>query len=794
MIMDLSKGDRLHFVGCGSEIRGQFTVESEGSADPLELKSDSSDVVYKIARLDYAVLQASGGVIRLERQGVATSLITAADIKVLQQPLCDHVEASEIKAWQIRRRDITRAATLLFYARCYDNHPFPVSKRTETLERFLLSYADKAKEAGWSKCPSASALRKALAKGRPGQRSLGLYLRKKGAAVSRSKWDQWVYEIGQKMVAHYWSDWRVKFIDAHKWFDTRYYQKLDELKAKTAESEGKADEAPPLEETPVERSSVTPQWPAHPKAIEPPVPQTLTNWIHAARSHATVKSKWGTVSANRQLRGRGSSLEAIAPLEVLVLDATVGDIWAVEELQIDGSTKIVLKRPYIVWAMDLYSRMVPGMVMTFEPPSVATLMACLRNVMKPKVELIERFGEAKGATDGFGLWQWLILDNALENIGVSLQLVGDVVGFQVDYAPIRTPEYKPWIERLIRTMNSHLHSLPGGIPYPPDELRARNLDPRKAARLSLQDISELTDHKIIEYHLEVHNGIGMAPARRWSEGLIEFGRRTIDDARSMNLILGRYASRVLTASGIEFDGHVFHDQVITSMLLNDMARMHRERGDGDQTVSFRVHFFYDPMNVTSISVINEHTKEIVELPNSDEFYAATVVSFVFAAGERAAQVAANKRFHTREDKARFRIEYERDLAAKLASDTHGEGKRTIRKLYGGSKGALELVPGDRIVESDIESSISGMPKARDIPVKLALKSKSTSLVIPKGRKVKTKKKRNAGTLAVTAANDPRPALSNDLYPLLPDDVVDPIENIAEDTEAMLDELDRLYNS
>ncbi|ANP86056.1 hypothetical protein [Rhizobium leguminosarum] len=87
MILDLSKGDRLHFVGSGAEVRGEFVVEGEGSADPLELRAVATDNPYKIARIDYAVLQATGDVIRLEREGVVTALITAADIKVLQEPL-----------------------------------------------------------------------------------------------------------------------------------------------------------------------------------------------------------------------------------------------------------------------------------------------------------------------------------------------------------------------------------------------------------------------------------------------------------------------------------------------------------------------------------------------------------------------------------------------------------------------------------------------------------------------------------------------------------------------------------
>lgn len=773
MTLDISVGDQYQF--CSGTVRGTFEVESENAENLISLRSLSDGREVHIKALDLAVLQARGGAVRTKRQGETIRTVTAFDIRSLHEPPRKHLTNRQLKDWKIRRADFERAATLLFYVRAFDAAP-GTKKSTQALDEFIGGRASEAKAAGLEWTPSASAVRKALKKGGENNRTIALYLRKRGSARKQSKWPQWVYELGQETVAHYWGDPAVLFTHAHTYFDDRFYAKRDKLLSARREKKGEGSSSSSSESD--ENADLM---------FEPPCKQTLTNWINEARCHATIKSKFGIRQANRELRGRGESVTAIAPLEIIVLDQTLGDVWACEEVQVDGTIAIVLKRPWLVWAMDLFSRINVGFIMTFDPPCIATLMACLRDVVSPKTALMERFGFSKGATDGWGKFKTVILDNALAHIGVSLQLVGDIVGFEVDYAPIRTPEYKPWIERLVRTMNGALHALPGGIPYPPDELEIRGIDPQKSAALTLDSIRDLMDHKIIEYNLDEHDGIGMAPARKWTEGVAEFGRLSVDDARSFKLVLGRYETRTLDAEGILLNGHTFHDQGITSMLLDHMARFHRERRKRKpgQTASFRVHLFFDDMDCSSISVIDELTNEIVELPNSDPFYAEKPVSFAFSKGEREYQAKLNKNFHTREEKAKARREYTKELEAKLANDNHAEAKRTIRVLQGREK--PQLAPGSQIIDVKIKPSISGMPVAEAVPVSMPFTERAEVLTAPKGRKPKKRPKTRKHAAVAEVANDhakPHEREAADVDWAAQPDV--------DESEAALDELARRY--
>src|ERR1035437_5615325 len=74
------------------------------------------------------------------------------------------------------------------------------------------------------------------------------------------------------------------------------------------------------------------------------------------------------------------------------------------------------------------------------------------------------------------------------------------------------------------------------------------------------------------YHVEAHAGIGMAPARKWREGINRAGRPTVDDVGQLDKVLGRIDRCVLTAEGIRLNNHRFHDQRITSELLDRLLR------------------------------------------------------------------------------------------------------------------------------------------------------------------------------------------------------------------------------
>jgi putative transposase len=175
----------------------------------------------------------------------------------------------------------------------------------------------------------------------------------------------------------------------------------------------------------------------------------------------------------------------------------------------------------------------------------------------------------------------VIVDNAWEFVGLSFQVCCEACGINVIWAPVKTGEFKSYAERAFGYLNGLIwHRLDVGIPYKPQEMAARGLDPRPHA---IQTIEWMYDRMwegiVTVYHVEPHGEEQIVPAIRWKEGLLAAdGRPTLDDVGELDKLLGQSARCLLTAEGVRHDGERFHDSTITTDLLNRLLRDAPKRG------------------------------------------------------------------------------------------------------------------------------------------------------------------------------------------------------------------------
>jgi putative transposase len=83
------------------------------------------------------------------------------------------------------------------------------------------------------------------------------------------------------------------------------------------------------------------------------------------------------------------------PGAYFAIDATIADIYVV--LRFDRT--VVVGRPTIYLAMDLWSRMIVGVHVTLDPPSFEGVALVLESLVTPKTEICSRFGFAIGVDD-----------------------------------------------------------------------------------------------------------------------------------------------------------------------------------------------------------------------------------------------------------------------------------------------------------------------------------------------------------------------------------------------------------
>ncbi|WAH37434.1 Mu transposase C-terminal domain-containing protein [Alicyclobacillus dauci] len=211
-----------------------------------------------------------------------------------------------------------------------------------------------------------------------------------------------------------------------------------------------------------------------------------------------------------------SNEEAQYPLHIVELDHTELDLDI-----LDGNTGYVIGRPWITLGIDVFSRMIWCLYVSFEPPSA--------NVVRKAIEHGIYFKRAKERYGTFNEWECfgvpsvVYMDNGPEFRNTEVRrMITETIKSSVRYRPVRTPRYGGTIERLFGTLNKQLiHLLDGTRKSNPTDLG--EYDPDKEAKLTLDDIRTILTMYIVDhYHMTPHRGLPLnsdTPIVRYREGL-----------------------------------------------------------------------------------------------------------------------------------------------------------------------------------------------------------------------------------------------------------------------------------
>lgn len=661
--VDVFEGDEYSISD--PDLAGHFKFVRTNRDGSIVLRHRETGKERVVSYSSFTIMRGLGVAVRTVRKGVPTHTDAIGSYHLLD------ADDKEISKKERERRleaakKVLRARTILYYLQRYDDDP-NVTTYLNKLGKFLDKTAEEAREDhGFKWRISESQFRIFLKKfGEPGNRTLGQILTTSGKHQV-SRWPDWMDDLKAKMIKLFWSARSVTYDTARNFYITEF------------EKERK-------------RRGLT--------LIKPPGRETLNGWMRESETQELYAKKYGARNAHKRHVGTVDSIRASRPLEYVILDQTQVDLW----LQVTNSEGNVIgtMRAYLVYALDVYSGMVLGFFLTFEPPSVYSLMKCIRHILRPKTELEERFGLYKGATDGWGKPTVIILDNGLENIGVSLQTVMEGVGIDIEYAALRTPEHKAKVERIFGTTNSLWHQLPGGRPGGLDKRKMPDHDVREDAEYTLpQAMRKLSEFIVCSYHVEIPKG-GKAPARKWAKGIAEHGRDTVDDVNVLDRMIGQYGRAVLTTSGISFMGEEYHEQAVTSILIRDMARFAKkreQRGLG-QTIVIKVNTFRDPLDCSFLNVLNEGTGQLMRMKHR---YPKSTKGLSFEMSKKLRLYAKQEdlAFHTDIERAEARWKmFEHSEKALSKGDQKKNNRRDLRGYHAE---ALTLVPGDEVVEIAVD--------------------------------------------------------------------------------------------
>jgi putative transposase len=318
----------------------------------------------------------------------------------------------------------------------------------------------------------------------------------------------------------------------------------------------------------------------------------------------------------------------------------------------------------------VYTKMILGFYISFNPPSYLTVMECLKHAIRPKTYMRRKYSSVKNEWSPYGIPEVLVVDNAREFHGRNLEDACHQLGIVLQFGQRGKPWMRPSVERSYRTLATQLHHQLPGTTFS-NIFEKGGYEPGKTAIITPDVLDEVTHKWIADvYQISAHRGIRDVPALRWEKGIAEWPPALPVNNEILDIALGYTEERVPTARGIELDNLFYNDE--------DLALVRRTLDPHKKVIIKR-----NPSDLSLIHVYDERHNRYIPVPAVDQdytrgltLYQHTVISryvrdqlkrnvnaFSLARAKREIQeiverewTAAGSKSRTRKRLARFRAE------------------------------------------------------------------------------------------------------------------------------------------
>ncbi len=297
-----------------------------------------------------------------------------------------------------------------------------------------------------------------------------------------------------------------------------------------------------------------------------------------APSDSTIRRRISTISEYQRLKRRNEknkakkyepapgSFEATYPLQVVQIDHTPVDL-----ILVDDEYRLPIGRPYITFAICIYSRMIVGYWLSLDAPSTTSVAMCIGNSINPKDELL-LLKRVESTWPVWGFMETIHVDNAGEFRSDTLKRSCLIHDINLDFRPINQPQYGSHIERLIGTVMKKVHNLPGTT-FSNIEERAE-YDSDGNAVFTFDELDKYILTYITKYyHKNRHSSLGVSPEDKWHQGI--FGNLHSEGIgyppkpNNPDTIYKDFLpiiERTIQSNGVNIDGLNYFDNVLRPFL------------------------------------------------------------------------------------------------------------------------------------------------------------------------------------------------------------------------------------
>jgi putative transposase len=310
----------------------------------------------------------------------------------------------------------------------------------------------------------------------------------------------------------------------------------------------------------------------------------------------------GPVEARHKWRFARQGKYVSRPLERVELDHTLLDIYV-----IDDQWGIPLGRPTITLLVCSFSGYIIGFYISFEGETLARVLQTIKMGIQPKDEIVTAAGLTQ-PWHAMGLWETLLLDNAMAHHASRMQSIAYELGMELEYSAVRMPWFKPTVERHLGELTLML-PVPGRTGKP--GRHAEPIDPQIKACIRFSDLCVGILQWIVEVHpFQINDRKKARPVDLFMDGLLDCPAPVFTDSYAPLDVL---ASNRTTVT-------VRHDGLVHEWLRyggSALEQMRREVRD-----NFRAEIAPDPYDLGRVYVQHPHTREWIIAPALDLEYAA----------------------------------------------------------------------------------------------------------------------------------------------------------------------------
>jgi transposase InsO family protein len=325
-----------------------------------------------------------------------------------------------------------------------------------------------------------------------------------------------------------------------------------------------------------------------------PAYNTVLTRVLQLSSCDRIKARIGAKEAREAATiHRGPFEEAEYPLAIVQIDHTPLDI-----ILVDEAARLPIGRPWLTLAIDVYSRMVVGYCLTFDPPGAISVGLCLVHAILPKDAWLAKFG-LKAEWPCWGVPTTIHADNGKDFRCESLQRACLEHRINIEWRPLRRANFGGHIERLLGTFLQEMHQLAGTTFS--NVAERGNYDAVKTAAFTLREFECWLANLITgNYHQRPHGGLeGQCPLRRYEEGILgtptQPGRGRPSQVRNERRLLLDFLP------GVERSIQEYGVQIDRIIYFSDELRPHVQAVDPEHPFERRRHVFRrDPRDISVI--------------------------------------------------------------------------------------------------------------------------------------------------------------------------------------------------